>query len=57
MKDLFIQSGEVRPGDHLVVLYKDEKEIFDYVTAYIHSALARNERCIYNWGCRYINGS
>ncbi|HXK72867.1 MAG TPA: MEDS domain-containing protein [Clostridia bacterium] len=50
MKDLFIQSGEVRPGDHLVALYKDEKEIFDYVTAYIHSALARNESCIYITG-------
>ncbi len=45
--ELLKQAKKLRPGDHLVALYQSENEIADYVTTYIHSALLRNERCIY----------
>ena len=50
LQDLLNQAVEVRPGDHLVALYAEEKEIEDYVTSFIHSALLRNERCLYITG-------
>lgn len=46
-EDLLLQAGEIRPGDHLVALYSDEEEISHYIISYIHTALARNERCLY----------
>ncbi|NLN45832.1 MAG: HD domain-containing protein [Clostridiaceae bacterium] len=49
-EELLFQTGEIRPGDHLVALYRDEIEIERYVTTYIHSALSKNERCIYITG-------
>ena len=49
-EELLSQAGEIRPGDHLVALYRDEEEIEKYVTTYIHSALSRNERCVYITG-------
>ncbi len=45
--ELLKQAKKLRPGDHLVALYQSENEIADYVSTYIHSALLRNERCIY----------
>lgn len=48
--ELFTQTKEIKPGDHLVVLYSDESEIVDYVSAYIQSALAQKARCIYITG-------
>lgn len=50
VQELLKQALEVRPGDHLVALYNDENEIAGYITTYIHSALTRNERCIYITG-------
>lgn len=50
IQELLKQAEEVRPGDHLVALYREEKEIEEYVVAYIYSALRRQERCIYITG-------
>lgn len=50
IRDLIRQAEEVRPGDHLVALYRDEKEIEDYITSYIYAALKQNIRCIYITG-------
>jgi HD-GYP domain-containing protein (c-di-GMP phosphodiesterase class II) len=44
------QATEIRLGDHMVILYEEEDEVVEYLTAYIHSALMRNERCIYITG-------
>lgn len=49
-QDLFAQTMEIRPGDHLVALYSEEQEIVDYVTAFIRPALAQNARCLYLTG-------
>ena len=46
-QELFTQAKEIKPGDHLVALYSVEREIADYVSAYIQSALAQEARCIY----------
>lgn len=46
-EDLLLQAGEIRPGDHLVALYSSEEDIAHYIVSYIHTALARNERCLY----------
>lgn len=40
----------VKPGDHLVVLYKEEKEVIDAVVSYLRAAIERNDRCIYITG-------
>lgn len=50
MQELIKQATEIKPGDHLVALYDEEKEIESYIAAYIHSSLSRNERCIYITG-------
>ena len=34
----------VKPGDHLVVLYKEEKEVIDAVVSYLSEAIKRNEQ-------------
>ncbi|NMB02118.1 MAG: hypothetical protein GX971_11500 [Firmicutes bacterium] len=49
-RDLLRQTKEIKPGDHLVALYREEWEVVDYVSAYIQSALAQNARCIYITG-------
>ena len=50
LENILRQTGEIRPGDHLVVLYENSGEIVEPLTAYIHAALKRNERCIYITG-------
>jgi putative nucleotidyltransferase with HDIG domain len=40
----------IKPGDHLVVLYNEEKEVIDAVVSYISAAIQRNDRCIYITG-------
>ena len=50
LHELLLQAQEIRPGDHLVALYREENEIEGYITSYIHAALAKNERCIYITG-------
>lgn len=47
---LLQQAEQIRPGDHMVILYEDEKEITEHLSAYIHASLERNERCIYITG-------
>jgi|LGOV01.1.fsa_nt_gb putative nucleotidyltransferase with HDIG domain len=37
----------VKPGDHLVVLYKTETEVINTVVGYIKGSILRNEKCIY----------
>jgi hypothetical protein len=46
MNGFFEQTINIMPGDHLVALYTNEEEVVSYLTAYVHSALSRNERCI-----------
>lgn len=50
LENILRQTGEIRPGDHLAVLYENSGEIVEPLTAYIHAALKRNERCIYITG-------
>lgn len=50
IKKILEQTTNIVPGDHLVALYDNEDDVVDYITAYIHSALQRNERCIYITG-------
>lgn len=40
----------IKPGDHLVVLYKSEIEVIDTVISYLLAALERNEKCVYITG-------
>ena len=40
----------VEPGDHLVVLYREESEVVDTVVAFIQESLSRQEKCIYITG-------
>lgn len=37
----------VRPGDHMVLLYRNEKEVIEPLTEYIVESLLRNEKCLY----------
>jgi len=37
----------VRPGDHMVLLYNNEKEVIEPLVEYIMESLLRNEKCIY----------
>lgn len=48
--ELLTQAQAIRPGNHLVALYRDEREVMGYVTAFIQSSLAKNARCIYITG-------
>ena len=48
LQDLLNQAVEVRPGDHLVALYAEEKEIEDYVTSFIRPL---------RMTCLYITGT
>jgi len=48
--ELLTQAQAIRPGDHLVALYRDERDVMGYVTAFIQSSLAKNARCIYITG-------
>ncbi|MBV1757972.1 MAG: MEDS domain-containing protein [Dethiosulfatibacter sp.] len=50
MKSTLEQAIEIRLGDHMVILYEEEEEVVEYLTAYIHSSLRHNERCIYITG-------
>ncbi len=38
------------PEKHMVLLYRDEKEVVDTVVAYIKESLEKNKRCIYITG-------
>ena len=40
----------IKPGDHLVVLYNEEKEVIDAVVSYLSSAIQRNDKCVYITG-------
>lgn len=46
-QELLTQTMEIKPGDHLVALYSVEREIANYVSAYIQSALSQKARCIF----------
>jgi signal transduction histidine kinase/CheY-like chemotaxis protein len=37
----------VKPGIHMVILYKNEEEVIQPIVSYIFGCLERNERCIY----------
>lgn len=50
IEELMTQANEIQPGDHLVALYNDEREIESYITSFIHAALSHNQRCIYITG-------
>jgi HD-GYP domain-containing protein (c-di-GMP phosphodiesterase class II) len=41
------QTGLIKPGDHLVILYNSGEEIIDYIINFIRSSLLRNEHCLY----------
>jgi HD-GYP domain-containing protein (c-di-GMP phosphodiesterase class II) len=49
-KILIEQAIQIRPGDHMVILYEKEEEAEDYLAAFMHASLTRNERCIYITG-------
>ena len=42
-QELFTQAKEIKPGDHLVALYSVEREIADYVSAYINQPGPRGQ--------------
>src|SRR5690554_1079743 len=41
---------KMKPGDHLVILYKEEEEILQPLLSYISTSLKRNEKCLYITG-------
>ncbi len=53
------QASRIEPGDHMVILYEDERDVTEYLVAYIRASLARGERCIYITGdantCAVLN--
>jgi putative nucleotidyltransferase with HDIG domain len=46
IKDI-TQTSLIKPGDHIVILYEDMKEVSEFLTSYLKASLERNERCIY----------
>ncbi len=49
--EMLIKDQElVLPGDHMVLLYNEEKEVVETIVSYINASLLRNEKCIYITG-------
>lgn len=48
--NLYKQLKLVQPGDHMVLIYDDQTDTSLVMSAYLASALSRNERCIYITG-------
>ncbi|CCU78410.1 hypothetical protein HSACCH_00599 [Halanaerobium saccharolyticum subsp. saccharolyticum DSM 6643] len=42
-----INLDKLKSGDHIVLLYKNEKEIISASISFIKTSLARNEKCLY----------
>jgi len=41
------EAMQIQSGEHMVILYEQEEEMVEYLSAYIHSSLIHNKRCIY----------
>lgn len=44
---IFLDQCLVEVGDHLVLLYEEEKEVVETIVSYIKARLLKNEKCIY----------
>ncbi|OPL08929.1 MAG: hypothetical protein AVO33_08440 [delta proteobacterium ML8_F1] len=49
-KAILEQSFFIESGDHMVMLYEDDNEVEDYLVAFIHGSLKKNERCLFITG-------
>jgi CRP/FNR family transcriptional regulator, nitrogen oxide reductase regulator len=45
--DRWPESGRIRPGDHVVFIYDDARELIAFVVPFIRDGLAGGDRCLY----------
>lgn len=55
MENSNITQKMVNPGDHLVVLYRNEEEAISSIVPYVTESILRGEKCIYITGMSNLN--